>query len=40
MLEPLTGLAFLLLWVFLVVKAWQGSKIVLPVAGQQAEQQA
>jgi uncharacterized membrane protein len=40
MLEPLIGLAFLLLWVFLLVKAWQGSKVVLPVVGQLAEQQA
>jgi uncharacterized membrane protein len=40
MLEPLIGLAFLVLWIFLVVKTWQGSKIVLPVVGQLAEQQA
>jgi uncharacterized membrane protein len=26
MLEPLIGLAFLLVWVFLVVKAWQGRR--------------
>jgi uncharacterized membrane protein len=39
-LEPLIGLAFLLLWVFIVVKTWQGSKIVLPLVGQLAEQQA
>ena len=40
MLEPLIGLAFLLLWVFMVVKAWLGPKIVLPVAGHDAAPQA
>jgi uncharacterized membrane protein len=39
-LEPLIGLAFLGLWVFVFVKTWQGSKVVLPVIGQLAEQQA
>ena len=40
MLSPLIGLAFFLLWVFLIFKTWQGSKIVVPVVGQLAEQQA
>jgi len=40
MLTPLIGLACFLLWAFLLIKTWQGSKIVLPVVGQLAEQQA
>lgn len=40
LLTPLVGLACFLLWVFMVVKTWQGSKIVVPVVGQLAEQQA
>ena len=40
MLEPLIGLACFGLWIFMILKAWQGSKIVLPVVGQLAEQQA
>jgi uncharacterized membrane protein len=40
MLEPLIGLGFFLLWVFMLLKTWQGQKIVLPVIGNFAEQQA
>lgn len=40
LLTPLVGLACFLLWVFMLVKTWQGSKIVVPVVGQLAEQQA
>jgi uncharacterized membrane protein len=40
MLSPLIGLACLLLWAFMILKTWQGSKIVLPLVGQLAEQQA
>ncbi len=40
MLSPLIGLAFLILWVFLILKTWQGQKIVLPVVGPLAQQQA
>jgi uncharacterized membrane protein len=39
-LEPLVGLACFLLWIFVMVKTWQGSKLVLPLVGQLAEQQA
>jgi|SRR5579883_1613081 len=39
-LSPLIGLAFLVLWIFMILKTWQGSKIVLPVVGQLAQQQA
>ena len=40
MFEPLLGLAFFILWIFMIVKAWQGDKIVLPVVGQFAQLQA
>lgn len=40
MLTPLIGLAFFILWVFMILRTWQGQKIVLPVVGQLAEQQA
>jgi uncharacterized membrane protein len=39
-LSPLIGLACLFLFVFMILKTWQGSRIVLPVIGQLAEQQA
>jgi uncharacterized membrane protein len=40
MFSPLIWLAFMILWVFMILKTWQGSKIVLPVIGQLAQQQA
>jgi uncharacterized membrane protein len=40
MLMPLIGLGMLILWIFMIVKAYQGQKIVLPVIGKLAEQQA
>jgi uncharacterized membrane protein len=40
MFTRLLTLAFFLLWVFMIFQAWQGKKIVLPVVGQLAEQQA
>jgi uncharacterized membrane protein len=34
------GLGFLVLWIYLIVKAYQGQKLVLPVIGPLAEKQA
>ena len=39
-LYPLISLAIFGLWLFLLIKTYQGSKIVLPVIGPLAEQQA
>lgn len=39
-LYPLVSLAGLGLWIFLMVKAYQGERVVLPVIGPMAEQQA
>jgi uncharacterized membrane protein len=39
MLMPLLGLAGLVLWLFLMVKAFQGERFKLPVVGDIAEQQ-
>jgi uncharacterized membrane protein len=39
MLMPLLGLAGLVLWLFLMVKAFQGERFKLPVIGDIAEQQ-
>lgn len=40
MLGPLISLAGFILWVFLLIKTYQGSKVVLPVIGPMAEKQA
>lgn len=40
MLTPLLWLAFFLVWIFMLLRTWQGAKVVLPVIGQLAEQQA
>lgn len=40
MLSPLMGLAFFGIWIYMMVTAYQGKKIVLPVIGRLAEQQA
>jgi len=40
LLSLLVGLAFFVLWVFMIVKAYQGQKVVLPVVGALAEKQA
>jgi uncharacterized membrane protein len=40
MLGPLLGLASVGLWIFMLVKTYQGQKVVLPLVGQFAEQQA
>ncbi|OGW82134.1 MAG: hypothetical protein A2Z83_07780 [Omnitrophica bacterium GWA2_52_8] len=37
---PLVYLAELVLWIFLMIKAYQGEKIKLPVAGDLAEKNA
>ena len=39
-LAPLIWLAFFVLWLILIIKAYQGQKLVLPVIGAMAEQQA
>jgi len=39
-LFPLIGLAGFILWIFLLISAYQGKKIVLPLVGPLAEQQA
>lgn len=39
-LSPLIGLAFFVLWIYLIISAYQGKKVVLPVIGPLAEQQA
>ena len=39
-LWPLVWLASVGLWLYLMVSAWQGRKVVLPVVGRLAEQQA
>ena len=39
-LGPLIGLAFFVLWLFLLWKTYQNQKVVLPVIGPLAEKQA
>jgi uncharacterized membrane protein len=39
-LSPLVSLAIFILWLFMIFKAYQGEKIVLPVIGPLAEKQA
>jgi uncharacterized membrane protein len=39
-LSPLLGLGTLFLWLFMIWKAYQGQKVVLPVIGPLAEKQA
>ena len=39
-LSPLVSLALFILWLFMMFKAYQGQKIVLPVIGPLAEKQA
>ena len=39
-LSPLIGLGGFILWLFLIISAYQGKKIVLPIIGPIAEQQA
>ncbi len=40
LLWPLVGLAELILWIFLLMKAYQGQMFKLPVVGDMAEKQA
>jgi uncharacterized membrane protein len=40
MLFPLIGLAVFVLWVYLIISAYQGKMVVLPVIGPLAQQQA
>ena len=39
-LGPLIGLAFFILWIYMIVMAYQGKQVVLPVIGPLAKQQA
>jgi uncharacterized membrane protein len=39
-LYPIIGIGFMVLWIVLIVKTYQGSKLVLPVIGPLAEKQA
>jgi uncharacterized membrane protein len=39
-LVPLCGLAFFVLWIFLLIKSWQGSDLKLPVIADFARKQA
>ncbi len=39
-ISPLISLAAFILWIFLLIKTYQGKKIVLPIIGPLAEQQA
>ena len=40
MLYPLVNLAALILWVYLLLRTYQGQRVVLPIIGPLAEQQA
>lgn len=40
LLFPLLGLAFFILWIYMIVMAYQGKTVVLPVIGPLAQQQA
>jgi uncharacterized membrane protein len=40
MLFPLIGLAVFVLWVYLIISAYQGKMVVLPIIGPLAQQQA
>ena len=39
-LGPLIGLAFLVLWLYVMISAFQGKTVVLPIIGPIAQQQA
>jgi uncharacterized membrane protein len=39
-LGPVLGIGFFVLWLVLIIKTYQGAKMVLPVIGPIAEQQA
>ena len=39
-LSPLIGLVFFILWIYMIISAYQGKMVVLPVIGPIAQQQA
>jgi len=39
-IRPVIGLGFFVLWLLLVIRAYQGQKLVLPIIGPIADQQA
>jgi uncharacterized membrane protein len=39
-LTPLIGLAFFVLWIYMIISAYQGKTVVLPVIGPIAQAQA
>jgi uncharacterized membrane protein len=39
-LSPLIGLAFFILWIYMIISAYQGKTVVLPLIGPIAQQQA
>jgi uncharacterized membrane protein len=39
-ISPLIWLAFFVLWIIMIIKAYQGQKLVLPIIGPLAEKQA
>ena len=39
-LSPLIGLVFFILWIYLIISAYQGKTVVLPVIGPIAQKQA
>jgi uncharacterized membrane protein len=39
-LSTLVGLAFFILWIYMIITAYQGKKVVLPLIGPIAQQQA
>lgn len=40
MLMPILGIAEIILWIFLMIKAYQGEKFKLPIVGDMAEKYA
>jgi uncharacterized membrane protein len=40
LLFPLISLGFFVLWIYLIIQTYQGKKVVLPVIGPMAQQQA
>ncbi|MCL4402523.1 MAG: hypothetical protein M1436_07675 [Acidobacteria bacterium] len=40
LLTMVVGLGFFVLWIYMMIKAYQGNKVVLPVVGPLAEKQA
>ncbi|HJT89819.1 MAG TPA: hypothetical protein VJ732_18240 [Bryobacteraceae bacterium] len=39
-LTPLIGLAFFVIWLYVMISAYQGKPVVLPIIGPLAQQQA